>query len=252
MTGKAEFVVVANRLPVDLEQRPTARSSWKRSPGGLVTALEPMLRSRDGAWVGWPGLPDADAEPFEDDGLQLHPVTPVRPRTSRTTTRASPTARSGRSTTTSSPRRRSTGTGGRPTCGSTSGSPRPPRRSPPRARRSGCRTTSCSCSRAMLRDLRPDLRIGFFLHIPFPPVELFMQLPVARADRARACSAPTSSASTRRAARATSAGWPRGWPGRRPAGQRRGRLPRAGPSSSAPSPSRSTSRRSTSCRARPR
>jgi trehalose 6-phosphate synthase len=30
---------------------------------------------------------------------------------------------------------------------------------------------------AMLRELRPDLRIGFFLHIPFPPVELFMQLP---------------------------------------------------------------------------
>ena len=30
---------------------------------------------------------------------------------------------------------------------------------------------------AMLRGLRPDLRIGFFLHIPFPPVELFMQLP---------------------------------------------------------------------------
>jgi len=33
---------------------------------------------------------------------------------------------------------------------------------------------------AMLRGLRPDLRIGFFLHIPFPPVELFVrdQLPV--------------------------------------------------------------------------
>ena len=30
---------------------------------------------------------------------------------------------------------------------------------------------------AMLRERRPDLRIGFFLHIPFPPVELFMQLP---------------------------------------------------------------------------
>src|SRR6185312_10544646 len=29
----------------------------------------------------------------------------------------------------------------------------------------------------MLRAARPDLRIGFFLHIPFPPVELFMQLP---------------------------------------------------------------------------
>jgi trehalose 6-phosphate synthase len=30
---------------------------------------------------------------------------------------------------------------------------------------------------AMLRALRPDVRIGFFLHIPFPPAELFMQLP---------------------------------------------------------------------------
>lgn len=29
----------------------------------------------------------------------------------------------------------------------------------------------------MLRELRPDLTIGFFLHIPFPPVELFMRLP---------------------------------------------------------------------------
>ena len=30
---------------------------------------------------------------------------------------------------------------------------------------------------AMLRELRPDVRIGFFLHIPFPPSELFRQLP---------------------------------------------------------------------------
>ncbi|MGV8875822.1 MAG: alpha,alpha-trehalose-phosphate synthase (UDP-forming), partial [Rhodococcus sp. (in: high G+C Gram-positive bacteria)] len=29
----------------------------------------------------------------------------------------------------------------------------------------------------MLRMLRPDLTIGFFLHIPFPPIELFMQMP---------------------------------------------------------------------------
>ena len=33
---------------------------------------------------------------------------------------------------------------------------------------------------ALLRELRPDLRIGFFLHIPFPPTELFMQLPWRR------------------------------------------------------------------------
>jgi len=33
---------------------------------------------------------------------------------------------------------------------------------------------------AMLRELRPDLRIGFYLHIPFPPTELFQQLPWRR------------------------------------------------------------------------
>jgi trehalose 6-phosphate synthase len=33
----------------------------------------------------------------------------------------------------------------------------------------------------MLRDLRPDLTIGFFLHIPLPPVELFMQMPWRKA-----------------------------------------------------------------------
>jgi trehalose 6-phosphate synthase len=33
---------------------------------------------------------------------------------------------------------------------------------------------------AMLRRLRPDVRIGFFLHIPFPPTELFAQLPWRR------------------------------------------------------------------------
>ena len=72
--GKAEFVVVANRLPVDLERGPDGSENWKRSPGGLVTALEPILRSRRGAWVGWPGLADAQADPFEDDGLELYPV----------------------------------------------------------------------------------------------------------------------------------------------------------------------------------
>ena len=35
---------------------------------------------------------------------------------------------------------------------------------------------------AMLRERRPDLRIGFFLHIPFPPTELFMQLPWRERD----------------------------------------------------------------------
>src|ERR1700736_5561484 len=72
--GGACLVCVANRLPVDLERLPDGTTTWKRSPGGLVTALEPLLRRRSGAWVGWPGVPDTDEEPIFVDGLHLCPV----------------------------------------------------------------------------------------------------------------------------------------------------------------------------------
>ncbi|MDQ1531318.1 MAG: trehalose 6-phosphate synthase, partial [Microbacteriaceae bacterium] len=48
--------------------------AWKPSPGGLVTALEPVMRSSDGAWIGWSGVADDHVEPFEADGLHLVPV----------------------------------------------------------------------------------------------------------------------------------------------------------------------------------
>ena len=70
----SEFVVVANRLPVDLERLPDGNTTWKRSPGGLVTALEPLLRRHRGAWIGWPGVPDADEKPIVEDGLNMRPV----------------------------------------------------------------------------------------------------------------------------------------------------------------------------------
>src|SRR5699024_6861107 len=71
----ADFVVVANRLPVDLETAPDGSTRWRRAPGGLVTALEPILRHNAGAWVGWPGISDIEVDPLVEDGLQLHPVT---------------------------------------------------------------------------------------------------------------------------------------------------------------------------------
>ena len=73
-TGESDFVVVANRLPIDMERLPDGSTTWKRSPGGLVTALEPLLRRRQGAWVGWPGIVDADEDPIEAEDLRLHPV----------------------------------------------------------------------------------------------------------------------------------------------------------------------------------
>lgn len=51
------LLVVSNRLPVAIEEQD---SGWKvePSPGGLVTALEPLLRDSGGTWLGWPGCPE--------------------------------------------------------------------------------------------------------------------------------------------------------------------------------------------------
>ena len=68
------LVVVANRLPVDLTVAEDGTSTWSRSPGGLVSALEPVMRSTNGAWVGWSGSPGDAPEPFDADGMHLVPV----------------------------------------------------------------------------------------------------------------------------------------------------------------------------------
>lgn len=68
------FVVVSNRLPVDHVVDGDGVSSWKPSPGGLVTALEPVMRAADGAWVGWAGRPDLELTPFDHDGIRIVPV----------------------------------------------------------------------------------------------------------------------------------------------------------------------------------
>ncbi|MEE6389673.1 MULTISPECIES: trehalose-6-phosphate synthase [Microbacterium] len=70
----ADFVVVANRLPVDRVVGPDGEETWRTSPGGLVAALEPMMRRVHGAWVGWPGQPDVELEAFDADGIHLIPV----------------------------------------------------------------------------------------------------------------------------------------------------------------------------------
>jgi trehalose 6-phosphate synthase len=65
------FVVVASRLPVDRTEGPDGEQEWRTSPGGLVTALEPVMRDAGGVWIGWSG--DAGPAPgaFEADGLDL-------------------------------------------------------------------------------------------------------------------------------------------------------------------------------------
>ncbi|MBO0979500.1 trehalose-6-phosphate synthase [Microbacterium sp. SD291] len=70
----ADFVVVANRLPVDRVSGPDGEEVWRTSPGGLVAALEPVMKSVNGAWVGWAGQADLDLKPFTEGGIRLIPI----------------------------------------------------------------------------------------------------------------------------------------------------------------------------------
>jgi trehalose 6-phosphate synthase len=175
MTHTSSFVVVANRLAVDRVPGPDG-TEWRTSPGGLVTALEPVLRKQDGIWIGWPGDALDSYEPFDADGLSLIPIevsgdeveeyyegmsnatlwplyhdVVVKPvfrrewwdayvRVNRRFAKAAADAAEEGATV-------------------------------------WVQDYQLQLVPAMLREMRPDLRIGFFLHIPFPPAELFRQLP---------------------------------------------------------------------------
>ncbi|WP_328361418.1 trehalose-6-phosphate synthase [Mycobacterium sp. NBC_00419] len=175
-SGNSEFVVVANRLPIDMERLPDGTVAWKRSPGGLVTALEPLLRRHRGAWIGWPGVVDGPEDPIVEDGLQLYPV--------RLSAEEFAEYYEGFSNATLWPlyhdvivkpiyhrewwdryvdvnRRFAEATSRAAAEGATV----------------WVQDYQLQLVPKMLRLLRPDLTIGFFLHIPFPPVELFMQMP---------------------------------------------------------------------------
>ncbi|HEY5651384.1 MAG TPA: trehalose-6-phosphate synthase [Acidimicrobiia bacterium] len=67
----SRLVVVANRLPVRWDDD---SGQWVTSPGGLVSALSPVLQSRSGDWVGWPGIAGGSPDAFEVDGISQVPV----------------------------------------------------------------------------------------------------------------------------------------------------------------------------------
>jgi trehalose 6-phosphate synthase len=174
-----DFVVVANRLPVDRVERADGSVGWRPSPGGLVAALEPVMQQADGAWVGWSGSPGDAPEPFEADGMHLVPVALSEDEVADYYE------------------------------GFSNGSLWPLYHdviAPPQFHRQWWRSYRTINRRfaeaaastaaegaqvwvhdyqlqlapAMLRELRPDLRIGFFNHIPFPGYEIFAQLPWRR------------------------------------------------------------------------
>lgn len=175
-TGDASFVVVANRLPVNRVVNAEGEASWETAPGGLVTALEPLMREKGGAWVGWIGVPDEELAPFEHDGYEVVPIELSEQEVEE--------YYEGFSNATLWPLYHDS-----------VAFPEFHREwwdAYVHVNRRFAKVTARTAAKnatvwvqdyqlqlvpEMLRDMRPDLRIGFFLHIPFPPIELFEQLP---------------------------------------------------------------------------
>jgi trehalose 6-phosphate synthase len=79
--ARNRMLVVSNRLPFVFHRE--TDGGWRIEPGsgGLVSALLPVLRHRGGTWIGWPGAPGrseglerALEETSESAGCSLRPV----------------------------------------------------------------------------------------------------------------------------------------------------------------------------------
>jgi trehalose 6-phosphate synthase len=169
-------VVVANRLPVDQVTEPDGTTRYQRSPGGLVTALEPFVAGRGGAWVGWSGAAGAAPEPFESGGMQLVPVPLSEEEVDR--------YYEGFSNASLWPLYHDVVEKPEYHRAWWDAYVQVNKRFAERAAEVAAEGAivwvhdyQLQLVPAMLRQRRPDLTIGFFLHIPFPPYELFTQLP---------------------------------------------------------------------------
>jgi trehalose 6-phosphate synthase len=171
-----DLVVVSNRLPVDRVVDRKGNASWQTSPGGLVTALQPVMREAEAAWVGWAGQADLEFEPFDSDGVHLIPVSLSADEVEQ--------YYEGFSNDTLWPLYHDVIA--------------PPHYHRPWwesyvevNRRFADAAATAAAEGAtvwvhdyqlqlvpkLLRESRPDLTIGFFNHIPFPPYGIFSQLP---------------------------------------------------------------------------
>jgi trehalose 6-phosphate synthase len=168
------IIVAANRLPVMRTDE-----GWTSSPGGLVRALLPMLRATSGTWVGWTGDPDDAPEPFRAEGVNLHPVAisneeielyyegfsndalwPLYHDALRDSTYDTQQWEAYRDV--------------NDRFAATLADIAAPNSIV------WIHDYQLQLVPAMLRTRRPDVTIGFFLHIPFPPYELFSRLPWRR------------------------------------------------------------------------
>ncbi|MGO1406254.1 bifunctional alpha,alpha-trehalose-phosphate synthase (UDP-forming)/trehalose-phosphatase [Agrococcus casei] len=179
LTDGRELVMVSNRLPVDRVTEPDGTKSWKTSPGGLVTAVEPIVEELGCVWVGWAGSADEQIDAFDEDAMRLVPVELSEEEIAE--------YYEGFSNATLWPLYHDV-----------VARPEFHREWWERYKAVNARFAARVADEApegavvwvhdyqlqlvpkMLRELRPDVTIAFFLHIPFPPTQLFAQMPWRR------------------------------------------------------------------------
>jgi trehalose 6-phosphate synthase len=69
LSDDTPVVAVANRLPVHQSDE-----GWELSPGGLVTALRPVMSRQSGAWVGWDGGTKGMPSTLPEMDVRLLPI----------------------------------------------------------------------------------------------------------------------------------------------------------------------------------
>jgi len=62
---ESRLLIISNRLPVVLHKLKSGRWNAVPGSGGLVTALAPVLRDRGGLWIGWPGIAERSASQLD-------------------------------------------------------------------------------------------------------------------------------------------------------------------------------------------
>ena len=170
-------MVVANRLPV--ERSDESPTSWQPSPGGLVAALEPVVRASEGTWVGWSGMPGEELPPFDADGVHMVPI--------GLSSRDLEGYYEGFSNATLWPLYHDAIAAPQFERGWWNSYLNVNRRFADAVSTEAAdgavvwvHDYQLQLVPALLRESRPDLRIGFFDHIPFPGLEIYSRLPWRR------------------------------------------------------------------------
>jgi len=77
--SSGRLLLISNRLPITIKRADDGQYSFSMSSGGLVTGLSGLSKTTSFQWYGWPGLevPDAEAGPMREQLKEQHNAIPV-------------------------------------------------------------------------------------------------------------------------------------------------------------------------------